>query len=341
MDFSVIFQLRTKKFWWMDVIFYFVISLLVATVLCYLIFLVKNNFQREDIKKENAALQTVGTDQQKEYEKDVINYKNKINDFTELFKNHEFASNIFAFTQTQTMSNIWFKQFSLDKKNNGVQLSGESEDMDSFSRQVATFENEDNKKYVKSIGTLNSSLGGSAKVEFNMNLVLDKNIFSYLSSIPPISETTSPTEQPLQPANEQETPPPEGTGSSEKLITSFHLLLNPEVIGLVDQTNYTVTLNVPYGTDVKNITPSIVITPGATISPGYDVPQDFTNPVAYAVTAQDGTVQNYQVKLNVAVPPASKKSNQFGFIALIVIILIVVIIAAIFLFIWKRRQGKK
>ena len=40
MDFSVIFQLRTKKFWWMDVIFYFVIYLLIATVLCYFIFLI-------------------------------------------------------------------------------------------------------------------------------------------------------------------------------------------------------------------------------------------------------------------------------------------------------------
>ena len=54
MDFSVIFQLRTKKFWWMDVIFYFVISLLIATLFCYVIFLTKNNFQREDIKKEVA-----------------------------------------------------------------------------------------------------------------------------------------------------------------------------------------------------------------------------------------------------------------------------------------------
>jgi len=56
MDFSTIFQLRTKKFWWMDVIFYFVISLLIATALCYVIFLIKDNLLRQDIKKETAAL---------------------------------------------------------------------------------------------------------------------------------------------------------------------------------------------------------------------------------------------------------------------------------------------
>ena len=57
MDFSTIFQIRTKRFWWMDVIFYFVISLLIATVLCYVIFMTKNNMQREDIKKETRALE--------------------------------------------------------------------------------------------------------------------------------------------------------------------------------------------------------------------------------------------------------------------------------------------
>jgi UDP-N-acetylglucosamine enolpyruvyl transferase len=66
----------------MDVIFYFVLSMLVATVLCYLVFLLKNAWQREDIKKEVLALQTVGTEEQKSQEKEVINYRRKINDFS-------------------------------------------------------------------------------------------------------------------------------------------------------------------------------------------------------------------------------------------------------------------
>src|SRR3989339_49813 len=193
MDFSVIFQLRTKKFWWMDVISYFVISLLIAAVFCYIIFLIKNNFQRAEIKKETAALETVGTPQQKEYEKEVVSYENKIGDFTILFKNHEFASNVLAFMQIQTMPNIWFKQFSLDEKNNAVQLSGESENMDALSRQVAVFEKN---KYIKSVGSLSSSLGDSARVSFNLNLALDQNIFSYLSDM---AGVLNPTPAPALP----------------------------------------------------------------------------------------------------------------------------------------------
>lgn len=342
MDFSVIFQLRTKKLWWMDVIFYFVISLFIAVVLCYLIFLIKNSFLRQDIIKEIAALETVGTEQQREQEESVINYQSKIKDFADLLNNYEFASNVFAFVQAQTRSNVWFKQFVLDKKSNTVQLSGEADDMDTFSRQIATLENEDNKKYVKSVVTLNSVLGASARMNFTINLMLDQNIFSYLSNTSSIFEIIPPPEQEesTPPTSEQQNPPQE-TLSSEKLITSFSFLLNPEVIGIIDEANHTVTLNVPYGTDVKNLTPTIIISPEATVSPASNVSQNFTNPVAYRVTAKDSSVQIYEAKVIVAArPETAKKPSQSGFIILIVIVGIIAVAAVIFLFFWKK-QGQK
>ena len=76
-------------------------------------------------------------------------------------------------------------------------------------------------------------------------------------------------------------------------------MLIPEVVGTIDETNYTVTLIVPYGTDVKNLTPAIVISPNATVSPASNAPQNFTSPVTYMVTAQDGSMQNYKVTVNV------------------------------------------
>lgn len=361
MDFSAIYQLKTKKFWWMDIIFYFVVSSLIATVLCYLIFLGKNGLQREDIKKEMEALQTVGTPQQKEEEKYVINYQRKINDFANLLKNHEFASNVFAFMEEQTMPNIWFKQFALDEKNNTVQLSGESDNMSAFSMQVASLEKN---KYVKSIGTLNSSLGESAKIGFNIDLKLNEDIFSYLSIPASILETTTPPGQiTVQP--DQATPPPDtapgsetnppqnpqpsvGPKSGEKAITSFKLLLNPEVVGTVDETSQIITLNVPYGTDVKNLVPIIVVSAGATVSPASNAFQDFTKPVIYRVFAEDGSIKSYGARVIVSAqqkPEASsgKKSGQSGFVTLIIIILSVVVIVAavIFVLFLKRRRVQK
>lgn len=176
----------------MDVIFYFVVSLLVSTVFCYLILLTKNNIQRQEMENDQAALQTVGTQQQKDQEKEVINYQRKINDFSNLLKNHEFASNAFIFVEKQTVPNIWFKQFSLEESKRSIQLSGEAEDMDSYSRQIAILEKN---KTVKSIGALNSSLGQEGKVAFNLDVILSDEIFNYRYGLPPVIETTTPSDQ--------------------------------------------------------------------------------------------------------------------------------------------------
>ena len=345
MDFSAIFQSRSKKFWWMDAMFYFAISLLIATVLCYLIFLVKNDIQREDIKKESIALEVVGTDQQKEYEKKVIEYQKKVADFTGLLKNHEFASNVFAFMQAETMPNIWFKQFNLDKKNKIVQLSGEADSLDSFSRQVANFEEN---KYVKSVTTLNSSLESSDRIGFNVNLVLDQSIFDYIVSIVPVVEELDG--EPLQPV---ESVPNENLPiveeqiieqkNEEKLIVSFHLLLNPEVVGTIDEKNHTINLEVPQNIDLKNIATSIIISSGATISPETGVFQNFENPVDYTVTAEDGSTQNYKAQVVLPeqepVSPANVNSVQYVYVLAIVVILIIASIL-IFIILKKRSRNK-
>jgi len=352
MDFSVIFQLRTKKFWWMDVIFYLVISLLIAALFCYFLFWVKNGMIRKQIQDEIAALQTVGTDNQRAQEKEVILYQRKIGDFTTLLKGHEFASNVFAFMQAQTMPSVWFRQFGLEAKTNGLQLAGEAESMDAFSRQVAAFEKN---KYIKNVGTLNSLLGDSARVNFNLNLTLDQNIFSYLdgelATLKPAALTEQPAEQQTtagstastQTGGEQAEQAAPAVLSVEKSITSFRFLLDSEVIGVLDQTNYKIVLNVPYNTDLKNLTPSIIVSPGATVVPASNVSQDFTSPVTYIVTAQDGSVQSYEASVTVSAPPETgNKSNKSGYIALIVIVLLLAVIAmvvAIVLFLRKKKKN--
>src|SRR3989344_5402317 len=363
MDFNTIFQLRTKKFWWMDVVFYFVISLLVSTVLCYVIFAAKNSFLRQDIEKQIEKLNKVGTEQQRADERDVINYKKKINDFTFLMQNHQFTSNVFAFMQQQTMPNVWFKQFSLNEKSATVQLSGEADDLDAVSRQIAVLEKN---KYVKSLSTLTSSGDGSARNGFNTNLVLSSDIFDYLS-IPPaeavIIPPEEPTIEPVENTNTNETPDnneingeapanPEGTEgegeakSDAKFILSFHLRLVPEVIGMLDQTNYTVTLSVPYGTDIANLAPAIMVSPGAVVSPSADVSQDFTDPVEYTVTAEDGSVQSYAVRVIVGLPPVSEESAQKENSASLIIIIIasfitVVLAVVLTLLVLRRRKSKQ
>ena len=49
-----------------------------------------------------------------------------------------------------------------------------------------------------------------------------------------------------------------------------------------------ITLYVPFGTDVTALNPTLTLSPFATVSPLSGSTQDFTNPVSYLVTAEDG-----------------------------------------------------
>jgi len=90
-----------------------------------------------------------------------------------------------------------------------------------------------------------------------------------------------------------------GSGSSENSITLFNFS-NPIAAGNINESSHAVLVIVPPDTDVTKLVPNIEIPQNATISPASNAPQDFTNPVVYTVTAQNGTVQKYTVTVNVA-----------------------------------------
>jgi len=364
MDFSIIFKLRNKKIWWLDVIFYFVVALLVATIFSYLIFIIKNVIQNKQIAAIEDQLLTVGTPEQKEQEAQVILYKKKINDFSELIKNHEFASNAFAFIEENTQPNVWFKQFNLDEKGSQIQLMGEAENMEAFSRQTATFEKNE---YVKSLGTLNSSLVDSEQIDFNLTLTLDPKIFTYIVNVEnqvaaqeaenvvavsgSLTQTTDTT------GEEITTTPTEGTTeegaavvkSSEKMIFSFDIPLEPEVVGTIDQTNHAILISLPSGTDVTRLSPVIIFSEKATIYPESEIPQNFSVPVTYQVTAEDGSAQEYTITARIVQTPEEieaqqKKSMPVAvviFLAVAGLALLIVIGLGIFLFIKSKKASIK
>ncbi len=76
----------------------------------------------------------------------------------------------------------------------------------------------------------------------------------------------------------------------------------------IDSVAFTVTMFMPYGTDIKSLAPTFVISNLATISPLSGSVRNFTSPVNYTVTAEDGlTKKAYSVRVNV--PTISLKRN--------------------------------
>ena len=86
------------------------------------------------------------------------------------------------------------------------------------------------------------------------------------------------------------------TRSSAKAITGFSI---NGVAGTINETDHTIAVTLPYGTDVTGLTPTITVSDKATVSPTSSAAQDFTNPVTYTVTAENETVQTYTVTVTV------------------------------------------
>jgi hypothetical protein len=77
--------------------------------------------------------------------------------------------------------------------------------------------------------------------------------------------------------------------------------LEHNVIGTISGTE--VVAEVPFGTSIHNLIPDIEVSPKATINPPTNVSTDFSGPVSYVVTAEDGSTKTFTVNVPVAPAP--------------------------------------
>ncbi len=84
---------------------------------------------------------------------------------------------------------------------------------------------------------------------------------------------------------------------NEKSILSFRFDALDES-GVIDQIARAISFLLPAETDVTQLVPTIEVSEGATVEPASGVAQDFSNPVTYTVTAQNGTTAVYMVTVD-------------------------------------------
>ena len=100
------------------------------------------------------------------------------------------------------------------------------------------------------------------------------------------------------------------SGKTDIIEFSFEGL---EVPAVIDTAAHIVSCEVSYGTAVNALIPVVVVSPGAGINPASGVTADFTDPVAFTVTAQDGvTVQEWSVQV-VVLPNTETDILSFSF----------------------------
>lgn len=89
--------------------------------------------------------------------------------------------------------------------------------------------------------------------------------------------------------------------SPKKDILTFTFAeFTPIAVGDIDTSTRTVSVRVPIASKVIALKPTITVSPEASINPRNEVPQNFTAPVTYLVTASDCTKRAYRVSVIVA-----------------------------------------
>lgn len=104
--------------------------------------------------------------------------------------------------------------------------------------------------------------------------------------------------------------------SQQKAITSFGFL-QPPAEGAIDEALHEVSVTVPHGTDCSSLTAvfstsGILVTVADTEQQSGVTINDFTDPVTYLVTAENGSTQGYKVTVTEALS-SEKALTSFGF----------------------------
>lgn len=87
--------------------------------------------------------------------------------------------------------------------------------------------------------------------------------------------------------------------SSAKSIESFSFkTVNPVATAVVNVTDKTIKAVLPTGTDLTKLSPTISVSAKATISPSTGTMQDFSKPVLYTITAEDGSSEQYTASVS-------------------------------------------
>ena len=86
--------------------------------------------------------------------------------------------------------------------------------------------------------------------------------------------------------------------SSEKKILTFKFAA-PAVEATISESAHTIVAVVPFGTNVTGLVPIITVSEKATVVPASGTVVDFTNPVDFTVTAEDGSTVVYKATVTV------------------------------------------
>ncbi|KPJ71800.1 hypothetical protein AMJ50_00480 [Parcubacteria bacterium DG_74_3] len=159
---------------WQNFLFYFSFLLLIASIVSYFAlgrFITQGEATLLELQD---TLTRERTGQEIALENRVFACQKKIDDFSQLIKQHLFPSKGFLFIENLCHPRVWLSQFGLELPSYQLVISGQADSFSALGQQLLIFENNSS---IKEVNLSQLSIGKEGGVEFIINLSLDPRIF--------------------------------------------------------------------------------------------------------------------------------------------------------------------
>ena len=160
---------------WQNILFYVSIAILLAVILSYGIFTQLTKNSDTLLKEKEKLFEANKTPEILTLEKNIKNYRDKIDTFSVLIPNHKLGSQFFSFLERITHPNVFYQGIDLDIKNNKVTLLGQTESFRTLGQQMSVLGNEE---MVTDAQLSNININKEGRIEFSVVISLNLRVFS-------------------------------------------------------------------------------------------------------------------------------------------------------------------
>lgn len=160
---------------WMNIVFY--VSLVILILSVSSIFFLNNSLKKSQETFDNIekSLSAEKTEERIATQKDLLDYKKKIENFSLLIGNHLQTSKVFDFIQKNCHPKVWFSEFGLESNKKEISLVGTTDSFETLGQQIIIFTENDS---VERVGLESTILKKEGKVEFTLSITLKPSVIN-------------------------------------------------------------------------------------------------------------------------------------------------------------------
>lgn len=164
---------------WQNILLYISVALVLVCILGYFVlnyFAKKSDLALQDLEK---TLTEAKTPQKIVLKEEILDYQEKIEDFSSLLVAHKRSSNFFDFLEKNTHPRVFFSKLRLDTKVNRVELSGQAENFQILGQQLLIFRKAQEEKFIQNLNLPGFEIGEEGKIEFTFGFLLNPKLFQF------------------------------------------------------------------------------------------------------------------------------------------------------------------